>query len=354
MSLTIQALTTVLNHRTILQGIDFELKKGEYLALLGPSGSGKTTLLKSLAGLIPIQEGRLLLEGQAIDQLAPNQRPIAVVFQDLRLFPHLDVYDNLAFPMRLKGLKAAEINQAVQSLLADVQLIGYEHYAIRQLSGGQQQRIALARSLAYDPQVLLLDEPFSGLDEPLRREMGALVYRLVKAKGISTILVTHDKREAVEYADRVAFLYQGQIQQLASPTDLLNQPASRYLAKFLGKLNELPVDVDLEGRAHYQGQPLAIQTDLSPGPAYLCFRPSQASLQLATDSARDSSPLKWQAPVTLDRVVRYPEYQELQVQLPDLKQSLWVHDSTLQDLSIQPGQVLVLSVSLSDCLILRG
>ncbi len=128
MSLTIQALTTVLNHRTILQGIDFELKKGEYLALLGPSGSGKTTLLKSLAGLIPIQEGRLLLEGQAIDQLAPNQRPIAVVFQDLRLFPHLDVYDNLAFPMRLKGLKAAEINQAVQSLLADVQLIGYEHY----------------------------------------------------------------------------------------------------------------------------------------------------------------------------------------------------------------------------------
>ena len=237
MNLTIENLSVALQKEEILHGINLEIQTGEFVSLLGPSGCGKSTLLKSVAGLLEIGGGDVRLDGESIVQLAPEKRGTIIVFQDLRLFPHMTVEKNIAFAMELKRVPKAVQRETVKRLLAEVQLTGYEKRKIREMSGGQLQRVALARALAAEPKILLLDEPFSGLDEKLRLEMETLVKKLHQEKQLTTILVTHDKHEALRMSDRVALMSQGRIVQYDTPEMLFRHPVSREAAEYFGKAN---------------------------------------------------------------------------------------------------------------------
>lgn len=221
----------------VLKDINLDIQKGDFVTLLGQSGSGKTTLLKALAGLADTSKGEIFIGDKKIGGLGPNQRNISYVFQDLRLFPHLGVYENIAFPLKMHKVPKNLHNQRVLDLLDMVQMSGYENSNISQLSGGQQQRIALARALAVEPEVLLLDEPFSGLDENLRLEMGRLVKDIHEKSGLTSLMVTHDPREATHYSDKIALIYQGRIHQYGTPRQILNEPRDLYTAKYFSEVN---------------------------------------------------------------------------------------------------------------------
>jgi putative spermidine/putrescine transport system ATP-binding protein len=191
--------------------VSLHVKDGEFISLLGESGCGKTTLLKSIAGLLEVESGDILMNGKSIMNVAPEKRGTVIVFQDLRLFPHLTVEKNIAFAMEIKKISKTEQKETVRKLLEEVQLVGYENRKIGEMSGGQMQRVALARALAAKPNILLLDEPFSGLDERLRVEIRNLVLKLQKERKITTILVTHDSKEAIALSDRIAMMEKGEI-----------------------------------------------------------------------------------------------------------------------------------------------
>lgn len=237
MGLKIENLNVKLQREEILHHISLDIKNGEFIALLGASGCGKTTLLKTIAGLLEAEEGEILWDGESLKEIPPEKRGTVIVFQDLRLFPHMTVEKNIAFPMELKKVSKEEQKKTIKKLLEAVQLSGYEKRKMKEMSGGQMQRVALARALAANPRVLLLDEPFSGLDERLRLEMGSLVKELHEEWKITTILVTHDKREALQMADRIALMKNGNILQYAAPEDIFYHPVSREAADYFGKTN---------------------------------------------------------------------------------------------------------------------
>lgn len=239
MELTIENLKVTLQKEEILHGIHLTIEDGSFVSLLGASGCGKTTLLKTIAGLLEAQSGDIRIGGTSIVKLAPEKRGTVIVFQDLRLFPHMTVEENICFPMQLKKVSKTEQKQMVGRLLENVHLAGYERRKIRQLSGGQRQRVALARALAANPKILLLDEPFSGLDEQLRLEMGELVKRLHKEWNITTVLVTHDKREALQMSDKIALMDKGNILQYDTPEAIVTCPASGKVADYFGKARYL-------------------------------------------------------------------------------------------------------------------
>lgn len=237
MSLTIKNLKVVLQKKEILHGVSLDIKEGEFISLLGASGCGKTTLLKSIAGLLEVEEGEIQIREQSVLNTPPEKRGTVIVFQDLRLFPHMTVEKNIMFPMELRKVPKEEREKTVKRLLEAVQLSGFEKRKMREMSGGQMQRVALARALAANPKVLLLDEPFSGLDENLRGEMGALVKKLHEEWKITTILVTHDIREALQMSDRIALMAEGEIMQYASPQEMMEQPANEKVKQYFGKMN---------------------------------------------------------------------------------------------------------------------
>ena len=240
MGLAIKNLHVKLQTQDILHEVSLSIEEGEFVALLGPSGCGKTTLLKSIAGLLDAESGEICWNGVPLTSLPPEKRGTVIVFQDLRLFPHMTVEKNIAFPMELRRIPKDTQRERIRQLLSAVQLSGFEKRKIREMSGGQMQRVALARALAAAPRVLLLDEPFSGLDEQLRLEMGALVKRLHEEWKITTILVTHDKREALQMADRIALMQNGRIIQYDTPQNSFTRPVSRSAADYFGKANYLP------------------------------------------------------------------------------------------------------------------
>ncbi|MCR8968565.1 ABC transporter ATP-binding protein [Facklamia sp. 7083-14-GEN3] len=308
MSLIINNLSVKLDHTKILKDLNLEVKSGEYLALLGPSGSGKTTFLKTLAGLIEKAEGDILLNQTSIMKKPSHSRPVSVVFQDLRLFPHYNVKENIAFPMKLKKMKDKEIDERVSSLLNDVRLQGFQASPIHKLSGGQQQRVALARALATEPQVLLLDEPFSGLDEPLRREMGQLVHNLHVKKNLVTILVTHDKREAVQFADRIAFLHNGDLVQIDCPKNVFDHPENEYVGNFFGQLNRLKVIE--ESRKDWLDMDANVKVKDYIGKK-IFVRPIRVDVK----KERKESSSNLILPAQLTHFIEYPEYVDLKFQL---------------------------------------
>ena len=234
MKLQIQNLNVRLQKQPILRDLSLQVGQGEFLSLLGPSGCGKSTLLKTIAGLLEPESGRILIDGQDIAGVPIHRRGTVIVFQDLRLFPNMSVLDNVAFPLKMQGLSKNQRSQEARQLLEKVQLGELGARKISQLSGGQQQRVALARALAAKPKLLLLDEPFSALDENLREEMGTLVLALQRDFKISTILVTHDRQEALSMSQRVALLFDGQIVQVGSPRQVYEEPASRQVASYFG------------------------------------------------------------------------------------------------------------------------
>lgn len=237
MGLTIENLKVMLQKKEILRGISLDIQEGEFVSLLGASGCGKTTLLKSIAGLLEIEAGDIRIQGTSVAGIPPEKRGTVIVFQDLRLFPHMTVERNIGFSMELQGVPKSIRRERVKRLLEEVQLPGFENRKIKEMSGGQMQRVALARALAADPRVLLLDEPFSGLDECLRLEMGNLVKKLHRERRITTILVTHEKKEALQMSDRIALMSQGQILQFDTPRNMFCHPVSREAAEYFGRAN---------------------------------------------------------------------------------------------------------------------
>lgn len=237
MSLKLEDIRVNLQGNEILHNINLNVEKGEFISLLGPSGCGKSTLLKSIAGLNHLEGGKVILFGKEIQNMPPEKRGTVIVFQDLRLFPHLSVEKNISFAMDIKKIPKKEQKEVVRRLLKDVQLEGFENRKIREMSGGQLQRVALARALAANPKILLLDEPFSGLDEKLRAEMGQLVKNIQRKKKITMILVTHDKNEALQLSDKIALMIHGDIIQYDNPYKIYKKPLSREVADYFGTNN---------------------------------------------------------------------------------------------------------------------
>ena len=217
--------------------VTLDIRAGEFFALLGPSGCGKTTLLRMIAGFETPDEGRILLGGRDIAPVLPHERPVNMMFQNYALFPHLSVGDNVAFGLKRAGMAKADIRTRVAEMVALVKLEGLEKRKPDQLSGGQRQRVALARSLARRPQVLLLDEPLAALDKKLRKSTQAELMELQRRLGMTFIVVTHDQEEAMAMADRIGVMDAGRLEQVASPRDLYETPASRWIAEFVGDIN---------------------------------------------------------------------------------------------------------------------
>ena len=217
--------------------LDLEVREGEFLTLLGPSGCGKTTTLGLIAGFFPPSAGEIFLKGRPVAGLPPFRRDIGVVFQDYALFPHMTAGENVAFGLRMRGLPKEEIQTRVNEALDLVQLRGLAHRRPLELSGGQRQRVALARALVIRPTVLLLDEPLSNLDLKLREEMRVEIAGLQRRLGITTVFVTHDQGEALVMSDRIAVMNAGRIEQLGTPSDVYERPATRFVAQFIGRMN---------------------------------------------------------------------------------------------------------------------
>ena len=220
-----------------VDGVSLDIRAGEFFALLGPSGCGKTTLLRMLAGFETPDEGRILLDGKDIAHVLPHQRPINMMFQNYALFPHLSVRDNIAFGLKRAGMARADIDARVADMIALVKLGGLEKRKPDQLSGGQRQRVALARSLARRPQVLLLDEPLAALDKKLRESTQLELMELQRRLGMTFIIVTHDQEEAMTVASRIGVMDAGRLDQVGSPRELYEAPASRWIAEFIGDIN---------------------------------------------------------------------------------------------------------------------
>lgn len=223
----------------VVENLDLDIARGEFVSLLGPSGSGKTTLLMMLAGFEGVSGGAILLDGQKINDLPTHKRNMGVVFQNYALFPHMPVSRNVAFPLEMRGIAKAEVADRVKKALDMVQL---GHLADRlpgQLSGGQQQRVALARALVFEPRVVLMDEPLGALDKQLREQMQLDIRDLHRRLGLTIIFVTHDQDEALTMSDRIAVFNHGQIQQCASPREVYDHPSNRFVAEFIGETNLL-------------------------------------------------------------------------------------------------------------------
>ncbi|MEI4472820.1 ABC transporter ATP-binding protein [Frigidibacter sp. MR17.24] len=232
--LTLERLTLGYGATIAVDSLDFAMKPGELVALLGPSGCGKTTTMRAIAGLMTPVSGRIELDGRDITRVPANRRGIGLVFQSYALFPHLTVFENVAFGLRLARVPAAQVRTRVEAALASV---GLSHLADRQpkaLSGGQQQRVALARSIVVEPKLLLLDEPLSNLDARLRLEMRSELARLQRELGIAMIYVTHDQAEALALADRIIVMREGRIEQAGTPEEIYERPVSGFVANFIG------------------------------------------------------------------------------------------------------------------------
>jgi iron(III) transport system ATP-binding protein len=242
--LTISDLYSTYSGQAVLEGITLALDQGEILALLGPSGCGKTTLLRAIAGLQPVASGSILINGKVMNdakQFVPSEkRGIGMIFQDYALFPHLTLAENVLFGVKLKG--AARLAK-LSEMLALVKLEGLEQRYPHELSGGQQQRVSIARALAYEAQILLLDEPFSNIDAKVRQEMMQDIRSILKQRKVSAIFVTHSKDEAYAFADTLALFKQGSIVQAGRPEDLYARPNEAYVAEFMGAVNYFPVTV---------------------------------------------------------------------------------------------------------------
>jgi ABC-type Fe3+/spermidine/putrescine transport system ATPase subunit len=225
----------------VLHGIDLDVAEGEIICLLGPSGCGKTTLLRTIAGLENPDSGDMLLNGESILNLPVHQRGFGLMFQDYALFPHMDVAANIAFGLKVLGWSAGEQQERVLEMLELVNLAGYEHRDVAQLSGGERQRVALARSLAPRPRILMLDEPLGALDAALREQLIVELRTIIRQLGLTTIYVTHDHYEAFVIADRVGVMNSGRIEQIGTPFDVYHRPNSVVVARFLGMDNLVPI-----------------------------------------------------------------------------------------------------------------
>ena len=264
----------------ILDGLNLDIHDKEFVTLLGSSGCGKTTTLRLIAGFLEPNSGKVLLKGQDITGVPPYKRPVNTVFQKYALFPHLNVYENVAFGLRLKKLPEETIRPKVLEMLETVGLRGFERRSINQLSGGQQQRVAIARSLVNQPRVLLLDEPLGALDLKLRKEMQLELKRLQREMNITFVYVTHDQEEALTMSDTVVVMNKGNIQQIGSPQDIYNEPRNAFVAKFIGDSNIVDGIMEKDFLVSFGGQEFAcVDRGFKPRePVQVVIRPEDVDI----------------------------------------------------------------------------
>ncbi len=263
-----------------LGGVSLTFADGEFFGLLGPSGSGKTTLLRAIAGFVIPDAGQIRLDGKDIGHTPVHRREIGMVFQNYALFPHMSVFDNVAFGLSVRGLKGSEVERRVKEMLALVRLAGFEARTPRQLSGGQQQRVALARALVTRPKLLLLDEPLGALDKRLRQQMQIELKQIQREVGITTVFVTHDQEEALTLSDRIAIFNEGQVVQAGRPLEVYERPATAFAANFLGDANFFEGRVEAPGRIATSFGTLATTDKLPPAgaAATIAVRPEKIAL----------------------------------------------------------------------------
>jgi spermidine/putrescine transport system ATP-binding protein len=266
-----------------LDNVTLSIRLGEFFVMLGPSGCGKTTLLRSIAGLEHLDSGEIYLQDLALNPLPPHKRPVNTVFQSYALFPHLSVWENVAFGLKMDKLPTAQVNARVEEMLALVQLSGVGGRKPSQLSGGQQQRVALARALAKSPQVLLLDEPLSALDLKLRRGMQGELKRIQAQTGITFVFVTHDQEEALSLGDRIAVFEEGKPAQIGTPEEIYQRPVSRFVADFIGDINFVTAGLD-KGTVTFGGQGFKVDSTAS-GDVTLAIRPENVVVSEYTAGA---------------------------------------------------------------------
>ncbi|MGH9747723.1 MAG: ABC transporter ATP-binding protein [Candidatus Acidiferrales bacterium] len=284
--LSIREVVKRFGARPVLRGISLEVASGEFLTILGESGSGKTTLLRLIAGFEQLDGGEIRMGGERLDHIPPHLRPVNTVFQSYALFPHLSVFDNVAYGLRAKNVAKRDIPGRVAQALSMVKMSEFAKSPPARLSGGQQQRVALARALVNRPSVLLLDEPLSALDANLRRQMQIELKSLQREVGITFIFVTHDQEEAMALSDRIALVRAGLLEQVANPREIYGRPASAYAAQFIGQTNLL--------RAHVQNGvatcgSLRWQSSAAPGSASFSLRPESIRLSVSANSTPPSA-----------------------------------------------------------------
>ncbi len=334
MSLRITELSVDLQKNSILKHINLEINTGEFISLLGASGCGKTTLLKSIAGLLDVKEGDIQINGKSIMKQPPEKRGTVIVFQDLRLFPHMTVEQNIGFTMDIKKVSKGIKKKRVAELLHAVQLEGFEKRKIREMSGGQKQRVALARALAADPKILLLDEPFSSLDENLRCEMAELVRKLHREMGLTVVMVTHDKEEAMKVSDYIALMKDGEVLQYDNPEVMFYHPVSKTVADYMGQTNYIRGKVS-DGR--FVSPVTEFGTEKSDGEYELMVRPSAVKLTREGGYWYD-----------IEEVLFEGETAEVSLRLNEERLTAWMLHKEWNTLSAKEGEQIGVLINTED------
>lgn len=334
MSLRITELSVDLQKNSILKHINLEINTGEFISLLGASGCGKTTLLKSIAGLLDVKEGDIQINGKSIMKQPPEKRGTVIVFQDLRLFPHMTVEQNIGFTMDIKKVSKEIKKKRVAELLHAVQLEGFEKRKIREMSGGQKQRVALARALAADPKILLLDEPFSSLDENLRCEMAELVRKLHREMGLTVVMVTHDKEEAMKVSDYIALMKDGEVLQYDNPEVMFYHPVSKTVADYMGQTNYIRGKVS-DGR--FVSPVTEFGTEKSDGEYELMVRPSAVKLTREGGCRYD-----------IEEVLFEGETAEVSLRLNEERLTAWMLHKEWNTLSAKEGEHIGVLINTED------
>jgi putative spermidine/putrescine transport system ATP-binding protein len=300
--LRLTALGKTLGGRTIIDDLDLVVGRGELVSLLGPSGCGKTTTLRMIAGFLAPDRGRIAMAGRDVTKLGPQKRPSAMVFQNYALWPHMTVARNVAYPLRLRRLPRAEVDERVERMLALVNLLHHKDSRPPRISGGEQQRVALARALVQEPDVLLLDEPLSNLDAKLRVRVREDIRDLQQRLGITTVIVTHDQEEALSISDRVAVMNAGRIEQFSTPAELYARPETEFVATFIGSLNRFDGSFE-NGR-------------ITQGPDVVGVRPE--------DVRFGSEPMPGALRAVVERVVPHGHFHEVRLRRDDVTLSAYV------------------------------
>jgi spermidine/putrescine transport system ATP-binding protein len=268
------------NDPPVLADVSFEIERGKFYTLLGPSGCGKTTILRMIAGFAEPTEGSIYLNGKLINRVPANERQVNTVFQDYALFPHLNVFENVAFGLRIKKMNKKDIQEKVTQALSFVNLEGYGEREISEMSGGQRQRVAIARAIVNEPDVLLLDEPLSALDLKLRTEMQYILREMQQRLGITFIFVTHDQEEALTMSDEIFVMNKGKIEQSGTPNDIYDEPINRFVADFIGESNIVPGRMIADYQVEFNGREFeCVDGGLRPNePIEIVIRPEDLEI----------------------------------------------------------------------------
>jgi putative spermidine/putrescine transport system ATP-binding protein len=351
-SVTLEQLRKRYRDVDVVQGVDLEIAEGELVVLLGPSGCGKTTTLRMIAGLVQPTAGHIRIGGERVDHLPPRSRNIGMVFQDYALFPNMPVRDNIAFGLEERGYARERIGARVNEMLSLIRMQQLADRYPAELSGGQQQRVALARALAYEPRVLLMDEPLGALDQKLREDMQRELARIQRSLGITTVFVTHDQQEAMVLADRIVVMNAGRIEQVGTPEQLYGNPQSLFIADFVGRTNRLPgeahecangiVRVALRNGATISARAAG---PVRAGDAVMCtIRPESLRIAVADDNVIPATMRKRSfLGDSIDLAVDDSSGAEILVRL------------TASDMSVPvPGEALSIAFRTQDCLCFPG